>query len=46
MKLLGFDWYFSPFENECLAFGRLKEQRAESIAVKAYEWVSLTGRQI
>ncbi|VTT56485.1 unnamed protein product [Fusarium fujikuroi] len=38
--------YFSPFENECRAFGRLKEQKAESIAVKVYGWVSLTTRQI
>ncbi|KAF5606582.1 uncharacterized protein FSUBG_5981 [Fusarium subglutinans] len=42
----GFDWYFSPFENECRAFGRLKEERAESIAVKVYGWVSLTAKQI
>ncbi|KAF5581048.1 hypothetical protein FPCIR_10437 [Fusarium pseudocircinatum] len=42
----GFDWYFSPFENECRAFGRLKEQRAEAIAVKVYGWVALTARQI
>ncbi|KAF5632738.1 hypothetical protein F52700_6275 [Fusarium sp. NRRL 52700] len=42
----GFDWYFSPFENECRAFGRLKEQKAESIAVKVYVWVSLTAKQI
>ncbi|KAI1010814.1 hypothetical protein LB503_004986 [Fusarium chuoi] len=42
----GFDWYFSPFENECRAFGRLKEERAESIAVKVYGWVALTARQI
>ncbi|KAF5621031.1 hypothetical protein F25303_12378 [Fusarium sp. NRRL 25303] len=42
----GFDWYFSPFENECRTFGRLKEERAESIAVKVYGWVALTARQI
>ncbi|KAJ4023686.1 hypothetical protein NW761_009334 [Fusarium oxysporum] len=41
-----FDWYFSPFENECRAFGRLKEQRAEFIAVKVYGWVALTAKQI
>ncbi|CCT66818.1 uncharacterized protein FFUJ_12984 [Fusarium fujikuroi IMI 58289] len=28
------------------SFGRLKEQKAESIAVKVYGWVSLTTRQI
>ncbi|KAF5686696.1 hypothetical protein FDENT_5700 [Fusarium denticulatum] len=42
----GFDWYFSPFENECRAFGRLKKQKAESIAVKVYGWVALTAGQI
>jgi hypothetical protein len=42
----GFDWYFSPFENECRAFGRLKEQKAEAIAVKVYGWVALITRQI
>uniref|UniRef100_A0A0D2XU56 Protein kinase domain-containing protein n=1 Tax=Fusarium oxysporum (strain Fo5176) TaxID=660025 RepID=A0A0D2XU56_FUSOF len=32
--------------NECRAFGRLKEQRAEFIAVKVYGWVALTAKQI
>ncbi|KAF9772116.1 hypothetical protein IL306_010174 [Fusarium sp. DS 682] len=41
-----FDWYFSPFENECRAFGRLKERSAESLAVKVYGWVALTASQI
>ncbi|KAF4340171.1 hypothetical protein FBEOM_5868 [Fusarium beomiforme] len=41
-----FDWHFSPFENECRAFGRLKERGAENLAVKVHGWVCLTIGQI
>ncbi|KAF4453149.1 hypothetical protein F53441_4146 [Fusarium austroafricanum] len=41
-----FDWYFSPFENECRAFGRLKEKNVEHLAVKVHGWVRHTVEQI
>ncbi|RSL62424.1 hypothetical protein CEP53_004757 [Fusarium sp. AF-6] len=34
-----FDQHFTPFENECRAFGRLKELGREHLAVKAYGYV-------
>ncbi|KAM0427857.1 hypothetical protein ACHAPT_007316 [Fusarium lateritium] len=36
-----FEQYFTPFENECRAFGRLKELGREHLAVKAYGYVVL-----
>ncbi|KAF4956502.1 hypothetical protein FGADI_3781 [Fusarium gaditjirri] len=37
----GFDFHFTPFENECRAFGRLKEVGREDLAVKVHGYVAL-----
>ncbi|EMT67989.1 hypothetical protein FOC4_g10012385 [Fusarium odoratissimum] len=43
---IGRQLYAIKFVRKCRAFGRLKEQRAEFIAVKVYGWVALTAKQI
>ncbi|KAF9767152.1 hypothetical protein IL306_000328 [Fusarium sp. DS 682] len=37
----GFDYYFTPFESECRAFGRLKEVGREDLAVKVHGYVAI-----
>ncbi|KAM0562947.1 hypothetical protein ACHAPJ_001788 [Fusarium lateritium] len=36
-----FDFHFTPFENECRAFGRLQEVGCEHLAVKVHGYVAL-----
>ncbi|KAI7766594.1 hypothetical protein LZL87_004894 [Fusarium oxysporum] len=37
----GFQFHFTPFENECRAFGRQKEVGREDLAVKVHGYVAL-----
>ncbi|KAI1034640.1 hypothetical protein LB504_004764 [Fusarium proliferatum] len=37
----GFHLHFTPFENECRAFGRLKEVGREDLAVKVHGYVTM-----
>ncbi|RKL47714.1 hypothetical protein BFJ72_g1945 [Fusarium proliferatum] len=37
----GFCYHFTPFENECRAFGRLKDVGREDLAVKVHGYVAL-----
>lgn len=37
----GFYYHFTPFENECRAFGRLKDVGREDLAVKVHGYVAL-----
>ncbi|XEU95085.1 hypothetical protein FSHL1_000369 [Fusarium sambucinum] len=41
-----FDWHFTPFENECRAFGRLQEVGCEHVAVKVYGYVRVISDQV
>ncbi|KAK4237486.1 kinetochore Sim4 complex subunit FTA2-domain-containing protein [Achaetomium macrosporum] len=37
--------YFDPFNNECRAYGRLKEEKREDLAVRALGYLLLTPQQ-
>lgn len=41
-----FDQHFLPFENECRAFGRLKELNREHLAVKVHGYVAVEHSEI
>ncbi|KAF5532628.1 hypothetical protein FMEXI_12284 [Fusarium mexicanum] len=42
----GFHYHFTPFENECRAFGRLKDVGREDLAVKVHGYVALNCTDI